>query len=88
MMRLNVQDDCQKKIMNYLLHAGRMLLFIGLGFVILGGLFIVLSRVKWIGHLPGDILIQKKNLTFYFPVTTSILLSIVLSFLWWIFSKK
>ena len=60
---------------------GRVL--IGLGIVlILFGLF-----VTFIGKLPGDIVIRRENFTFYFPIATSILLSIILSFLFYLFSK-
>jgi len=60
---------------------GRIL--IGLGVVlILFGLF-----VTFVGKLPGDIVIRRENFTFYFPIATSILLSIVLSLLFYLFSK-
>ncbi|WP_300367014.1 DUF2905 domain-containing protein [Hydrogenimonas sp.] len=60
---------------------GRVL--IGLGIVlILFGLF-----VTFIGKLPGDIVIRRENFTFYFPIATSILLSIILSLLFYLFSK-
>ena len=58
-------------------------LLIGMGVVlILFGLF-----VSVVGKLPGDIVIKKENFTFYFPIATSILLSIVLSLLFYLFSK-
>jgi len=58
-------------------------LLIGVGVVlILFGLF-----VSVVGKLPGDIVIKKENFTFYFPIATSILLSIVLSLLFYLFSK-
>ncbi|WP_300362383.1 DUF2905 domain-containing protein [Hydrogenimonas sp.] len=58
-------------------------LLIGMGLVlILFGLF-----VSFVGKLPGDIVIKKENFTFYFPIATSILLSIVLSLLFYLFSK-
>jgi hypothetical protein len=37
------------------------------------------ARIPWLGRLPGDIYIQKKNLSFYFPIATSLLISLVLS---------
>jgi hypothetical protein len=56
---------------------------IGMGVVlILFGLF-----VSVVGRLPGDIVIRKENFTFYFPIATSILLSVVLSFLFYLFSR-
>jgi len=62
--------------------------------LIIVGLFIVLIGVLWpwiqklnLGRLPGDIFIQKENGSFYFPVVTSLIVSIVLSLLFWIFRK-
>lgn len=45
------------------------------------------DKMNWIGRLPGDIRIVRDNFRFYFPITTMILLSIVLSFLVWLFKK-
>jgi hypothetical protein len=53
------------------------------------GLILVLSgKISWIGRLPGDILIKKKNFTFYFPLATSILLSILLSLILYLLGKR
>ncbi len=58
-------------------------ILIGMGLVlVLFGLF-----VSVVGKLPGDIVIRKENFTFYFPIATSILLSVVLSILFYLFSK-
>ncbi|WP_457596651.1 DUF2905 domain-containing protein [Hydrogenimonas sp.] len=60
---------------------GKML--IGMGLVlVLFGLF-----VSVVGKLPGDIVIRKENFTFYFPIATSILLSVLLSILFYLFSR-
>ena len=45
------------------------------------------NRLGWIGHLPGDIRIEKENMRFYFPVTTMILLSALLSLILWLIRK-
>lgn len=58
---------------------GRLLIGFGLLFLVIGGIMTLLSRIGPIGRLPGDIFIQRGNLTFFFPLTTSILISIVLS---------
>jgi Protein of unknown function (DUF2905) len=59
---------------------GRMLVVIGVGLVVIGGLVMLLGRTGLpLGRLPGDILYRGKNTTFYFPLATSILLSVVLS---------
>jgi hypothetical protein len=67
---------------------GRLL--IGLGFVLLiaGGLLLLLSRTGVpLGRLPGDISYRGKNLSVYFPLGTSILLSIVLSLVFYLLSR-
>jgi hypothetical protein len=61
---------------------------IGLGLVILaiGVVWPVLSRIG-IGRLPGDIMFQRGGTTFYFPLATSIIISIVLTVLIWLFNR-
>ncbi|MCO5237441.1 MAG: DUF2905 domain-containing protein [Chitinophagaceae bacterium] len=65
-------------------------------YLIIAGVLVVLSgvviyffhnKLHWIGRLPGDIRIEKENFRFYFPITTMILLSILVSFLLWLFRK-
>lgn len=56
--------------------------------VIVGGLFMLGSKIPFLGRLPGDIAVQKKNFSFYFPITTCIILSIILSFIMWLFGRK
>ena len=59
---------------------GRMLAIIGVALVVIGGIVMLLGRTGLpIGRLPGDILYRGKNTTFYFPLATSILISVVLS---------
>ncbi|NIS74466.1 MAG: DUF2905 family protein [Deltaproteobacteria bacterium] len=74
------------------LHAiGKFLLVFGIVLVFLGVIVLLLRHtgIHMPGKLPGDIVIQKKNFTFYFPVTTSIIISIVLSIiLYLIFGRK
>jgi Protein of unknown function (DUF2905) len=61
---------------------------IGLGLVILaaGVLWPILSRIG-LGRLPGDIMFQRGGATFYFPLVTCIIISIVLSALFWLFNR-
>ncbi|PPS42829.1 DUF2905 domain-containing protein [Chroococcidiopsis sp. TS-821] len=66
---------------------GKTLVVIGLGIFLLGGLLWLSGGTLKnfpIGRLPGDILIQNGHFTFYFPLTTCILLSIGLSALLWL----
>ena len=59
---------------------GRILVMLGVALAVIGGLIMLLGRSGLpLGRLPGDILYRGKNTTFYFPLTTSILISIVLS---------
>lgn len=59
--------------------AGKIIIFAG-GIIVLIGVIIYFfgDKLRWIGHLPGDIDIQRENFRFYFPVTTLILLNILL----------
>ena len=59
---------------------GRMLVFVGGLLLVIGLIFIFAGKVNLpIGRLPGDIVYRGKNTTFYFPLMTSILLSVILS---------
>ena len=77
---------------------GKVLIGIGLGIVALGVLLVVVERIpglgnvfSWLGKLPGDISIKRDNVSFYFPIATSIVLSILLSllfyFIGWLFRR-
>ncbi len=71
-----------------LMQMGRFLVLVGLVVILVGLLLMFVGKVPYIGRLPGDIIIQKKNFTFYFPLATSILISIFLSLLFWILSRR
>lgn len=60
--------------------AGRILILLGI-LAALAGLILYFAgnSLKWIGHLPGDIRIERENFRFYFPITTLILLSLVIN---------
>ena len=64
----------------------RILVIIGLVVLAVGLLWPWLSKLPF-GRLPGDIVIQRPGFTFYFPVTTSIVISLVLSLIFWLFRK-
>ena len=67
---------------------GKILVFFGLILLVLGAVFSLLGRTSLpIGRLPGDILYRGKNATFYFPLTTSLLLSAVLSLALYLLNK-
>ncbi len=67
---------------------GRLLLFVGIAFCAVGLLLMCSGKIPWVGRLPGDILIEKKNFTFYFPIATSILLSIVITLIFWLLGRR
>jgi len=71
-------------------NIGRFFVVLGIGFLAAGLIFIFLSKVSphFLSRIPGDILIRKKNLIFYFPLTTSIILSVILSLIFFLFFKK
>ena len=64
----------------------RILIFAGHIMLVLGALWPWLSKIG-LGRLPGDIRIENESGGFYFPITTSIIISIVLSLLLWIFRR-
>ena len=68
---------------------GRLLIVCGLVLLALGVLFTFGERLPIkLGRLPGDIVIRGKNSVFYFPIVTSLLLSMVLSLILWIFNRR
>ena len=67
---------------------GRMLIVMGVVIAVVGVVLLLAGRVSGIGRLPGDIYVERGNWSFYFPLGTSILLSIVLSLLFWLFSRR
>ncbi len=66
---------------------GRSLIIIGLIIAAIGVLFSLGGKIPWFGRLPGDISIKRENFTFYFPLATSILISLLLSFILWLFRR-
>ena len=66
---------------------GKILILFGSLLVILGVIFSFFGKVPYLGKLPGDIYIKKENFTFYFPLATCILISIILSLIFHLISK-
>jgi len=69
---------------------GKILITIGIVFVALGVLLLLSDRLSFlrIGRLPGDIIYRRGNFTFYFPIVTSILISLLLTLLLWVFGRR
>ena len=67
---------------------GKYIVIIGAAIVIIGLLiYFFHDKLHWFGRLPGDMRIEKENFRFYFPITTMILLSILISAILWIIRK-
>ena len=67
---------------------GKMLLLLGGVIVLVGAVLLLAGRFNLpLGRLPGDIIYRGKNTTFYFPIVTCILISVVLSLIFWIFGR-
>lgn len=64
---------------------GRSLMLLGLAIAVAGALLWLAPQVPFLGKLPGDIRIEREGGSFFFPLTTCIVLSIVLSLLWNLF---
>ncbi|HNS15139.1 MAG TPA: DUF2905 domain-containing protein [Syntrophorhabdaceae bacterium] len=66
---------------------GKVFIILGVLFIVIGLAFTFGDKVPFLGKLPGDIYIKRERFSFYFPLTTSILISIVLTILFSIFRK-
>lgn len=67
---------------------GKVLVLTGVLLLVLGGLMLLAGKVPGVGRLPGDIYYQRGNFTFYFPLVTCILLSIILSVVLSLFLRR
>lgn len=69
-------------------QAGKILLITGIILAITGLILLLAGKsFSWFGHLPGDIRIRKEHFSFYFPLTSMLLISVLLSFILWITGK-
>jgi hypothetical protein len=67
---------------------GRILIVIGLVIAGVGLVMAFAGKIPLLGKLPGDFFFRGKNLSFYFPLTTSILISVVLTLILWFISRR
>jgi hypothetical protein len=67
---------------------GRFLILLGVVAVVVGVALLFLPRIPWLGRLPGDIVVQRERFTFYFPLATSLIVSIVLTVLLNLFFRR
>jgi hypothetical protein len=66
---------------------GKMLIIIGIILVGLGVVFLFADKIPYLGRLPGDIYVKRDRFSFYFPITTSIVISIILTIIFSLFRK-
>ena len=66
---------------------GKTLIVMGIIIALVGVVVSLAGKLPWLGRLPGDIYVKRENFTFYFPLATSIIISVVLSLLMWFFRK-
>jgi uncharacterized protein HemY len=66
---------------------GKTLIYIGIALLVLGLIFSAAGKIPWLGHLPGDIYIQRERFTFYFPLTTCILVSVIITLVLYFFRR-
>ena len=65
----------------------KILIIFGIVLVVIGLILILGDKIPWIGRLPGDIYIKREKFTFYFPLMTSIIISLLLTLLFALFRK-
>jgi formate hydrogenlyase subunit 3/multisubunit Na+/H+ antiporter MnhD subunit len=66
---------------------GRTLIILGIVIIVLGVLFTFGGKIPWLGHLPGDLHLQRGRFSFYFPITTCIVISVVISLVLYLFRR-
>jgi Protein of unknown function (DUF2905) len=67
---------------------GKLLVGVGLVIAAVGVVLLIAGRIPWLGRLPGDIVVERGNWSFYFPLATSLLLSVVVSLILWLVSRR
>lgn len=65
----------------------KTMILIGVVLVAIGLLMLLFQKTTFLGKLPGDILIKRENFTFYFPLTTGIIISIIISLILYLIGK-
>ena len=67
---------------------GKSLIIIGAVIIALGLILTISGKLPWLGRLPGDVVVQKKNFIFYFPIATSVIISLLLTLVFWFIGRK
>ncbi|MBI1994214.1 MAG: DUF2905 domain-containing protein [Deltaproteobacteria bacterium] len=66
---------------------GKVLIFLGILLVVLGAILSAGIKIPWLGQLPGDIYIRRENFSFYFPLTSCLLLSLIITLVLYLFRR-
>jgi membrane protein implicated in regulation of membrane protease activity len=66
---------------------GKMLMLLGAALFVGGALLTLVGKWPWFGRLPGDVVLERGPVTFYFPIVTCVIVSVVLSLLFWLFRR-
>ena len=66
---------------------GKALIYLGILLVVVGVIFLLGGKIPWLGHLPGDLTIEREGYTFYFPLTTCVLISVIISLVLYFFRR-
>jgi membrane protein implicated in regulation of membrane protease activity len=67
---------------------GKLLILGGGLLIIIGAVVVLAGKIPWLGRLPGDIYVERPNFTFFFPLTTSILVSVILSLVLYLIFRR
>jgi hypothetical protein len=66
---------------------GRILVYLGILLIVVGVIVSLAGKIPGLGHLPGDITIRRDGFTFYFPITTCIVVSVIISLVLYFFRR-
>lgn len=66
----------------------KIFISVGIILILLGGLLLLFGKIPGFGKLPGDILVKRENFTFYFPLTTTILISVIVSLILLLLNRR
>jgi len=67
---------------------GKFLVLVGIVITVLGLVLLVSGKMPWLGRLPGDFYFKGKHVSFYFPLATSLLISLILTLIFWLIGRK
>ena len=66
---------------------GKALIYIGILLLVIGVIFTFAGKLPWLGRLPGDVVIERDGFSFYFPIVTCILISVIISLVLYFFRR-